>query len=167
MAFEKLATEIFGRPLGNSSTVLSRRYRGLFGVTPHITNLLWSYVRNKLPRNTHERHLLWALLFLKCYPTDTVLSALCCADESTVRYWIWTVLESIANLRLVWLLTFLLLRLKYWLYVQVEWDMHLSDRTFYACLASVDATDVRIYEPSRSIRFGIPINLRVLGCVLK
>ena len=99
--FEEIAGESFHRPLGNSVLIRDRRYRGLFGVTSSVTAILWTKARNKFPPNTQKCHLLWTLLFLKCYPTNTVLCSLCGVDEATVHYWVWVITERISNLNLV------------------------------------------------------------------
>ena len=43
-------------------------------------------------------YLLWALLFLKCYNTNTRNAAITGVDEKTFRHWSWIFVEAIANL---------------------------------------------------------------------
>lgn len=99
--FVGLAQELFGRQLGRSSRTTDARFRSLFGTSAEVAAQAWGLVRASLPGTTHPRHLVWALLFLKCYPLEVVMSAMTGADESTVRYWVWLVVEALAKMKTV------------------------------------------------------------------
>ena len=99
--FIALAREIFKRTLGFSEDVANRRFRGLFGISPNVCGKLWCLLSNNRLASSQPRHLLWALLFLKSYANETVLSALTGADEKTQRLWIWRFLREISCLKLV------------------------------------------------------------------
>ena len=99
--FEALAEEIFKRNLGLSEIVANRRFRGLFGVSAEICGQIWSLTQHQHLPGSQPRHLLWALLFLKSYANETVLSALTGADEKTQRLWIWRFIRAISRLDIV------------------------------------------------------------------
>ena len=96
--FVALAEELFRRPIGAAPSTVMKRYRSLFGVTPAVTAQAWNLVGAKLPNNAHPRHLLWTLLFLKCYPLEVVMCAMTGANERTVRFWVWLVVRRLAEI---------------------------------------------------------------------
>ena len=68
-----------------------RRFRALFGCAPVVAFSLWKYLISikLLPVGGTMTHLLWALMFLKVYPTDETMQALTGgADTKTMRKWI-------------------------------------------------------------------------------
>ena len=96
-----VAGELFHRPLGKSEEMRERRFRSLFGISPLVCVHLWTLLYPQISKRTEPRHLLWALLFLKSYANEVVLSAMTGADEKTQRHWIWTITRAIASLRIV------------------------------------------------------------------
>lgn len=75
------------------------RFRAHFGTSPGVCALCWSLIELKLPRNYLYTHLLWALLFLKVYATESVLSSKCCCDEKTFRTKVWTIIKMIDSIK--------------------------------------------------------------------
>ena len=56
-------------------------------VAAEAWNLINPTVNNSL-RGSHPKHLLWTLVFLKCYCTEPILTQLVGGmDRKTVRYW--------------------------------------------------------------------------------
>lgn len=78
----------------SASTVVGMsRFKAHFGVSPSICSMAWNHLKQDLPRDYNEMHLLWALLFLKCYNTDSVNCGMAGCDEKTFRYRVWFVIE--------------------------------------------------------------------------
>lgn len=87
---------------GNTrSTVTShRKFRSFFGVSPNVCAELWCLIQNK-PINSKPKHLLWSLLFLKCYNVEHVNASIVEADEKTFRKWTWFFISALVNLKIV------------------------------------------------------------------
>ncbi len=79
-----------------------RRFRELFGVggMTAIAAYAWLVYTDLLPEGGTFQHMLWALCFLKVYPTETVLSSLCGGgvDPKTIRKYIWPMIFALASL---------------------------------------------------------------------
>lgn len=95
------ALDIMKNSHGISGLIFDRRFRHLFGVTPHVVSEVWNRMKHNLPRRSNCKHLLWALLFLKCYGSEHVHCALVGADEKTFRKWSWIFVKKISELRVV------------------------------------------------------------------
>lgn len=85
----------------NSTYVGLRRFKTFFGVSPGICVKAWDHLKDVLPYGYKECHLLWALLFLKCYQKESVNSALVGCDEKTFRKRVWVVVEKLAFMKVV------------------------------------------------------------------
>ena len=73
----------------------------LFGVGGMVALAAFAWLERTglLPDGGTFVHLLWTLCFLKVYPTETPLSALCGgADPKTIRKYIWPFIFALANL---------------------------------------------------------------------
>ena len=83
-----------------------RRFREHFYATPIVCSILWNMMTEKQmhPNGATVKCMLCALLFLKCYNTETVNSGTMNLDEKTVRKWQWIYIDLIAGLRLVCIL---------------------------------------------------------------
>lgn len=86
---------------GASRTIGPRRFKSFFGVSPNICGISWQLIKSELPSSYQEKHLLWALLFLKCYNTESVNHSICDCDEKTFRNKVWTVIEKLAFMKVV------------------------------------------------------------------
>ena len=74
--FLQFALWFFKRNSEISESVLYRKYRAFFGVTPNVYNILRYKSISFLPSSCAPRHLLYGLLFLKNYGTEHVHSQL-------------------------------------------------------------------------------------------
>lgn len=99
--FWKMGHEITGHKLAHSIKLGMRKFKAFFGVSPKICELVWDQIQNKLENDSHPKHLLWALLFLKQYNTETTNSVLIKADEKTIRKYIWNFIHLISELQVV------------------------------------------------------------------
>lgn len=64
------------------------RYRAFFGISPSNTSLLWAKIREKkLAPRASPVHLLWGLLFLKVYSTESIIAGFLGVDEGTYQEW--------------------------------------------------------------------------------
>lgn len=92
---------ILTRHESSSKYVGERRFKAMFGVSPLICAKTWIHLKNVLTTDYHENHLLWALLFLKCYNTEHVNHTIAGCDEKTFRKRIWEVIEKLAFIKVV------------------------------------------------------------------
>ncbi|KAI2510184.1 hypothetical protein MHU86_4216 [Fragilaria crotonensis] len=78
--------------------VPDRDFRSHFGVSPTVCFMIWEKCKSSfLVHNVLPRHLLWALMFLKIYATEDVLSTIAAVSRKTYRFWTWIVLMIIAK----------------------------------------------------------------------
>ena len=99
--FGVLGDDIFKRAHGLSHVVRIRRFSALFGATPIACNRAWKMIENYLPPGCLPKHLLWAMIFIKIYATEHVNATITESDEKTFRKWVWIILNSSSNLKLV------------------------------------------------------------------
>ena len=72
------------------------QFRSYFGVSAKVCVDLWH--RMSLSLGAKPKHLLWALLYLKTYGTETTLSSRCLVTRKTYRKWVRLMLPRIAEL---------------------------------------------------------------------
>lgn len=84
-----------------STYVGMRRFKAFFGVSPSICAKAWLHVKDVLPPDYREFHLLWALLFLKCYNPEHVNHSIVGCDEKTYRKRVWVVIQKRAFMKVV------------------------------------------------------------------
>lgn len=76
-----------------------QRWTTHFQVAPMVVFWVWEFIQFDCSTdNLLPIHLLYALLFLKLYPLETVLSGMTGRDEDTVRKYIWPCIVEIADL---------------------------------------------------------------------
>lgn len=89
--FEPLGGEIMGRSTGGSAAVFVERWITFFGVVCAVVADVWNRLVEKDDPELESAspvHLLWALLFLKQYPMESVFCKLVgVKDKGTVRFW--------------------------------------------------------------------------------
>jgi len=89
------------RPEFKAEKIAARKFASFFGTSPFICSLLWAYLEpcSNMPLGVQPVHLLWALMFLKVYATESVHAALAGGvDEKTFRKWSWIFVHGIADL---------------------------------------------------------------------
>jgi len=98
---QQVASTIFARMEEHRAPqVVDRVFKSIFGCSLFISHVLWNYllVHAYLPREIQIKHMLWALCFLKQYPTEDQMAAWFAADRNTVRKYIWLALTKISSL---------------------------------------------------------------------
>lgn len=79
-----------------------RKFRTLFGTSPNICSIVWNMVypsSNIALKRAKPQHLLWALMLLKTYSEESVMSCLAGGvDEKTFRKWAWIFIQEIESL---------------------------------------------------------------------
>lgn len=106
----------------------------------------FSYYMGTFAPITNPHHLLWTLLFLKSYSTETIHAIIAMVDEKTFRHYIWHIINEIAALNLVcYVLLFTIYSCI--LIVQISWESRLQSLPFENCYCSVDGVDFSILEP--------------------
>ena len=103
--FEAMGQQLSGYAVSTSDKIKRERFVSFFGVEPLIVSIIWSMIVDEdqalvafYVDSPKPIHLLWALLFLRCYNTNTRNAAMAGCDEKTFRHWSWTYVEAIANL---------------------------------------------------------------------
>jgi hypothetical protein len=102
--FEKLGGEIMARSTdgGKSAAVFEARFFTFFGVICVVVANVWNRLVDKGDpelESAEPFHLLWGLLFLKQYPSETLFCKLVgVQDEGTVRHWSQLFVRHIAYL---------------------------------------------------------------------
>lgn len=92
--FHRLGTRIL-------NSFINSRLRAVFGVTPKVCAIIWGALRNDLANWESPKHILWCLLFLKCYTSDCLRKPIVNADEKAFRKWSLALVHLIAPLLLV------------------------------------------------------------------
>ena len=94
-----LGNEMTGHDVNQCRATGHRRFREFFGVSPVICSTVWETLLStqSIPSSGKPCHLLWALLFLKRYLTEHVMSSIIGADEKTIRKWIWSFVYALSN----------------------------------------------------------------------
>ena len=100
LIFYQLGLNITSNSPFLSCLTLERRFRSAFGTTPLMCSRIWSLLTS-LPCGAKPVHLLWALLFLKCYSSECIAIALTGVDNKTYRKWSWCFIEKIGDLEIV------------------------------------------------------------------
>lgn len=99
--FWKIGHRITGHKLRLSSCLGLRRFKAFFGVTPKVCGIIWELLKNKKPDNSKPEHLLWALIFLRQYSSESTNKSLLKADEKTIRKWVWKFVELLSEMDIV------------------------------------------------------------------
>lgn len=156
--FEAIGRRVAKIAPSNCERIKWQRFVGFFGVDPLIVSILWSMIMDaeyvRLVNNPPEpEHLLWALLFLKCYQTEPRNAALVGCDEKTFRKWCWLMLECIADLdsqvvRVVALSLALSLQFtnSLLLPLQIRWENRKIGDTGDSCLVYIDGIDFATHQ---------------------
>jgi hypothetical protein len=89
-------------PIVSGKNTREIRFRALFGVSSDVCSHVWEYIitfqPDNVPKKTKPDHLLWCLLFLKTYDSETVLSTVVGVTEKTFRLWVWRLIAAISSL---------------------------------------------------------------------
>ena len=89
--FWRLGNQLTCHDDSRSTEIGRQRFREFFGIPPELCSIVWNELYNSdaIPVFGQPHHLLWALLFLKRYFTEHVMSAVIGHDEKTIRKWVW------------------------------------------------------------------------------
>ena len=99
--FWRLGHKITGYELEGSLSVGYRKFRSFFGTTPLVCVVIWDMLLLDRPRKSAPQHLLWALMLLKHYSTESINAALTGVSEKTFRKWSLIFINLLANMRVV------------------------------------------------------------------
>ena len=72
-----------------------------FGVSPRVCAILWMKTRHSVPESSIPKHMLFGMLLLKVYCTESVLASLCNVSENTFRKWAWIHIKALATMDIV------------------------------------------------------------------
>jgi hypothetical protein len=89
---------LYGRSLLGRSE--EREFRSLFGVSAFVASKIWRRCGTigSLPPGAKPKHLLWVLLFLKVYATESVHRSIVHTSRKTWRKWVWLMVPVVADL---------------------------------------------------------------------
>ena len=93
-AFEIAAESIIGEL---ATSKFHRSYLSHFGVDPKVTAKIWDMIKPDLPPRTKCHHLLWALMLLKVYNTENILSSWVGVSDNTFRKHAWSIIKIISK----------------------------------------------------------------------
>lgn len=99
--FWKLGHKYTGHKLSGSVNLGLRRFKGFYGVSPKICEIIWNKLSDSIPIHSQPIHLLWCLHFLKHYNTEHNNSAIFRADEKSIRKWVWCLIELLSDMEVV------------------------------------------------------------------
>lgn len=85
--FWRLGGKITGHPEEGSLPTGYRKFKSYFGTTPVVCVAAWDNFDSARPPKSEQKHLLWALLYLKQYCTEHVNTNLVGVTEKTFRKW--------------------------------------------------------------------------------
>ena len=98
--FVAIGNDLMNRSGDGSSDTFARRFKSHFGTRPEICADIWLRLDPpSLPAGAKIVHLLWALMLLKVYATESVnCSVVGGVDEQTWRYWSWFFVDAVSQL---------------------------------------------------------------------
>ena len=99
--FRILGLSMAKKPTSGSINRQDRCFRSFFGTSWTVCAEAWLRIFPDLSRSDkflRKKHLLWSLLFLKLYATETVHAGLVGCDEKTFAKWVWKVVAALADL---------------------------------------------------------------------
>ena len=96
--FMHLSEGMTARAAGLHSTLAHRRFHALFRCCLAQCLELWRNISVANLLGGHPDHLIWSLLLMKVYATESVLSLIAGLGRKTYRKWAWRFHESISNL---------------------------------------------------------------------
>ena len=117
-----------------------RKFRSIFGASSGVVADIWNRIVEKNAGDFDQpgaepKHLLWALVFLKCYSTEEIHCALVgWPSTNTFRKWSWYFVKKIKDLK----------------YDVIKLSKRFDGygkRVNSNCFISVDGTDCETYEP--------------------
>lgn len=76
-----------------------RRFRAHYGTSPGVCALLWNLIKPVVDPGVFFSHLLWGILFLKVYGSESVLASKVGVTEKSFREKVWTVVMAIASVK--------------------------------------------------------------------
>ncbi|KAG9407624.1 hypothetical protein AC1031_002342 [Aphanomyces cochlioides] len=108
----------------------TRRFYAMFGISAELCYAIWQALEDKRPPNSDVKHLLWRLMFLKVYGSESVHATIAGTDEKTFRKWCWLYVALISELDII------------------RWENRFIGAAEDARMfVSLDGTDMRIQEP--------------------
>lgn len=102
--FEQLGAKLVRKPVAAALTSRRRNFVAFFHARPREVAITWNllclegHLDDLGPNSVNPEHLLWALMFMKVYSNETVLSSVAGCSEKTFRKWVWFYMEAIAKL---------------------------------------------------------------------
>ena len=133
-----------------------RRFLSHFGISPEVVAILWTSIHHMLPPSSLSIHLLWCLLFMKVYASESVLCGIVGTNEKSFRQHVWIVITAISSQRnqfvsvqynlFIMSSTLQLLTIAIF-FCQISLTTRFNHQNGSCCLLSVDGTDFLINEP--------------------
>ena len=133
--FKDVANQVLRTNPNRTNKSQLKTFVGKFGTTPDVAAELWLAMNPvaKLHPKSEPKHLLWALLFLFHYDTESNNCAIVgINDEKTFRKWCWIFVAGIVSLE------------KH----VIRWENRFINYNGTAkCLVLIDGTDCHVNEP--------------------
>ena len=147
-----------GQPMGAASSK-DHRFHAFFGCGVEVAIILVNLLNEFTfpPHKTQIMHLLWALHFMKCYPTEQPACAAAggskgAINPNTICKYIWPVIEAMTKMEPMGVCKCLVfvhssnLILTLNILFQIKFENRYKHNGNYDCLLSIDGTDFLIPE---------------------
>ena len=82
-----------------TNTKSKRSFKAKFGTSPEVCSELWERLQPHRPKGALPKHLLRALMFLKLYSSEDVLSDMVGTTRKTFRKWVWLMVKAISKIK--------------------------------------------------------------------
>jgi hypothetical protein len=82
-----------------TNTKSKRSFKARFGTSPEVCSEVWERLQPHRPKGALPKHLLRALMFLKLYSSEDVLSDMVGTTRKTFRKWVWLMVKAISKIK--------------------------------------------------------------------
>ena len=147
-SFLKLGMSLFSEAAQSdrSHVTQNQHFKLICGVHLTVSVIVWGELKQSMlvKDACKPKHLLWVLIFLKTYTTESSLVVAIGVDEKTLRKWIFIIIYAISDLEDDWvgsLFTKILLTSLTFVFLQMKWENRFHGYCGGSCLVMVDGTD--------------------------
>ena len=98
LAFLTLASPITHRTSNFLGDEARKEFKELFGISPQVCSFVWAFLVGHYVMIAKPMYFLCALMFLRHYTTERLLSSTFHLDEKTIRKHIWAIIDALAQM---------------------------------------------------------------------
>lgn len=99
-AFLALGAQLSGKLTIEKRSSAEEFFKSTYGANHEVCSITWELlsVHKKKPCKASPKHLLWGLILLNTYATESFLAGICGVTPKTYRKWSWLMIDSINQL---------------------------------------------------------------------